>query len=621
MSQSEFFDSQTTLSPAELVEKLIQFNGPPDQFLPNLLAVQCNIGSATAASICRVTSESSEILAVWPIPQKGQPLPAWLAQVRDTAGKVIETSKSQILPITSSEYYNEKPAGYLALLPIFSQQGIRGVEAFVLEGVPSEQLESRRQYLELTVTLLSLYEMRLTLQQRGNNLQRFHQAVKTIVVFNQQNRYKAAAMALCNQIASAWSADRVSFGLVRGRYVKLQAMSNTEKFTRKMELVQCIESAMEECVDQDVEVLWPEPPDSTTISRAAKELAVHYGPSSLICLPLRYDNKAIGVLCVEREVDKPLTIEEIESLRLTTDLYTPRLLDLSRHDRWFGVRMAESAKEVVGMLVGPKHTWAKISAMAATALIIFLLFAKGTYYVEAPFVIEAVQHQVIASPFEGYMRSVSVRPGDKVIANQTVLAKLDASQWRIELAEAMAERSSYQIQARIKQQENKTAEGRIALAEVDRITARIDLLQWHIDQSNIVSPLSGVVIMGEWNKNLGSPIETGQGLFEVASLESLRAELAVPEDRIADLIVKQTGKLACVSYPGQYLKFEVERIDPVAKVIDQRNVFSVKVKLLETRSWLRPGMEGAAKVDISREHYAWIWTREMVNWIRMKLWL
>ena len=104
-------------------------------------------------------------------------------------------------------------------------------------------------------------------------------------------------------------------------------------------------------------------------------------------------------------------------------------------------------------------------------------------------------------------------------------------------------------------------------------------------------------------------------------LEALQAELLVSEEEIYDIKVGQEGVLATASYPGQQIKFVVERISPIAEVVNQRNVFKVRVQLLETYSWMRPGMEGVAKVSIGRRHYAWIWSRKIVNWIRMQLWL
>ena len=65
----------------------------------------------------------------------------------------------------------------------------------------------------------------------------------------------------------------------------------------------------------------------------------------------------------------------------------------------------------------------------------------------------------------------------------------------------------------------------------------------------------------------------------------------------------------------------VERINPAAEVVNNRNVFKVRAKLLDTQPWLRPGMEGVAKVTVDKRPYAWLWSRKVVNWIRMKLWI
>ena len=109
-------------------------------------------------------------------------------------------------------------------------------------------------------------------------------------------------------------------------------------------------------------------------------------------------------------------------------------------------------------------------------------------------------------------------------------------------------------------------------------------------------------------------------LFEVTPLDSLRAVLNVPEDQIADVRVGLEGFLATASYPAERISFDVERIDPVAKVVDQRNVFEVRVRLLEIHDWMRPGMEGVGKITIGKRPYVWIWSRKIVNWFRMKLW-
>jgi hypothetical protein len=36
---------------------------------------------------------------------------------------------------------------------------------------------------------------------------------------------------------------------------------------------------------------------------------------------------------------------------------------------------------------------------------------------------------------------------------------------------------------------------------------------------------------------------------------------------------------------------------------------------------MMPKLKGVAKIRIDRRRYAWIWTRRLVNWLRMKLWI
>ena len=142
-----------------------------------------------------------------------------------------------------------------------------------------------------------------------------------------------------------------------------------------------------------------------------------------------------------------------------------------------------------------------------------------------------------------------------------------------------------------------------------------------ISKAELVSPISGVIVQGDLKRKIGAPVKTGEILFEVCPLESLRAELHVPEDQIFDIQVGQEGTLVTVSYPNQRIPFIIERINPIAEVVGQRNVFKVRVQLLQRYQWMRPGMEGVAKVTIEKRRYIWIWTRKVVDWVRMKLWL
>jgi len=613
----------------ELNEQLGRFDGSPGQFLLDLLAVQCFLGQAEGGAILRISQEGNvDVLALYPQFERGAPAPAWLGQSAEFAGRALSSETVIVKPLDDAYgLYGQPPkvnvrgTRHILVVPIKMADISQVVAAFLIKTSDESVLEASRQRLQLTAKLLSLSEMRLSQQARRGDLRRLQQAMETLSVINRQDRFAGTAMAFCNEVASQWQCERVSIGFLKGRYVQLKAMSHTEDFSRKMKVVQDIESAMEECLDQDVEILSPARQEATYISRAADGLSKLYGPLTILSLPLRQNGEAIAVLTLERPANKAFSLDEIETVRLTCELCTARLADLYQHDRWIGATIAAKIRNFIALLLGPKHTWAKLVVILCFAAILFLIFGKGQFRAEAPFVLEATYQQVVPAPFDGYIKSVEVEIGETVEGGSSILANLDTAEHRLQLAAAKAEKAGYLKEASAAMRDNETAQAQIAQANADKAQAHIDLLNYLISRASLVSPISGIVVKGDLKRQIGAPVKTGDVLFEVCPLESLRAELLVPEDEIYDIKVNQEGYLATASYPGQRIKFIVERINPMAEVVNERNVFKVRVRLLETYSWMRPGMEGVAKVSVGKRHYAWIWTRKIVNWIRMKLWL
>jgi biotin carboxyl carrier protein len=510
---------------------------------------------------------------------------------------------------------------YVVLIPLTMAAIDNATAVFHIETDDEAVLEEKFQRLQLITGMLNYSETRFARLVGQERLKRLQQAMKILSTLNQQDRFASAAMTLCNETASQWQCERVSLGFLERRYVQLKAMSHTEDFSRKMKVVQDIESAMEECLDQDVEVVSPATKDATYISRATDALSQKYGSQTVLSLPLRRDSEVIAVLTLERPADKAFNSDEIETVRLTCELCTARLKNLYEYSRWIGAIIAVKMREFFGGFLGPKHTFAKVLTILVFASIVFVVFFKGQFRPQAPFILEAIQQQVIPAPFDSYIKTVRVEVGDSIEGKNSILATLDSAELRLQLAAIKAEKAGYLKRSSAAMRDNETAEAQIAQANADKAQAQIDLLNYQISQASLVSPINGVVVKGDLKRQIGAPVKMGDVLFEVCPLESLRAQLMVPEDLIFDIEVGQEGKLATASYPGQTIKFVVERINPMAEVVNQRNVFKIRVRLLETYPWMRPGMEGVAKVSVGKRRYIWIWTRKITNWLRMKLWL
>ncbi len=623
MSQEQVATAPDQEPIGAMVDRLVQFDGPPESFLQELLATQCQLAEADGGAMLRgKAGEPPSLIAAHPALNPATPAPLWLAQAVTLIRQRSAISEPLVSPVQQpNELYGQPVAEHVILLPLLAGSGVRGFVVFLVGNSDLVQIEQCKQRLELSLSLLSLYEMRLTLQRREADLQGVATAIEVLASSNEQRRFSSFAMAICNEIASRWKAERVSLGILTGSYIKLRAMSHTENIVRKMKLVQNIESAMEECLDQDLEVIFPPPPEAGFVYRAASELHNQHGPSAICSLPLRRDGEVTGVLTIERATDAPLELEQVEFLRLAGDLIAPRLVELHDRDRWFGARLAASSRKGLAAILGPRHTWAKLTAIALLILVLVLILVPGKYRVEAPFIFETLRRQVVPAPFDGYVESVAVEPGDPVDADQTVLATLETAELRLQRENLAAERSGYLKQAALALREEKEVEVQIAEAQAAQAQAQILLLDHQIRQAAIQSPITGRVIEGELKKRIGSPVSRGDVMFEVAPLDALRAVLHVEDDDIANIQIGQQGELATQSHPGEHVPFEVELINPIAEILNNRNVFRVRVKLFETRPWMRPGSTGLAKATVGNRSYAWIWTKDAVNWIRMKLWI
>jgi biotin carboxyl carrier protein len=606
-----------------LVDRLKQPNTNPAQFLTDLLAAQCYLGQADCGAILRTSQNNDvEVIALYPPLQRDASAPDWLTKSAGLARDALSSNKMLVRSLDgSSQQGGRSIQSHIVILP-FSLAGIdKAIAAFVVRTSKKTALEASSRKLQLSIALLGSSSIKNAQQNWQKSCERLERAMETLSAVNRQEKFTSAAMAFCNEAASQWQCERVSIGFLKERYVQLKAMSHTESFSRKMQVVQDIEAAMEECLDQDVEILSPAPKDATYVSRAADKLSERYGPLNVLSFPLRRNGQVLAVLTLERPADRAFSTDEIETIRLACELCTPRLANLYEYGRWIGATITIKARNALAGLIGPKHTWIKLIAILCFAALLFLIFAKGQFRPDSPFVLEATYQQVVPAPFDGYIKHVDVEVGDIVEGGSSVLGGLDTAELRLSLAAAKAEKASYLKQASAAMRDGETAQAQIAQANADKVQAQIELLEYQIGQASLVSPISGVVVKGDLKREIGAPVKVGDVMFEVCPLESLRAQLMVPEDVIYDIEVGQEGYLATASYPGHRIKFVVERINPIAEVVNQRNVFKVRVQLLETHSWMRPGMEGVAKVSVGKRRYVWIWTRKIVNWIRMKLWL
>ena len=165
------------------------------------------------------------------------------------------------------------------------------------------------------------------------------------------------------------------------------------------------------------------------------------------------------------------------------------------------------------------------------------------------------------------------------------------------------------------------AQALIVSAQIAQAETQIALVDEHLARTEMVAPFDGLIVSGDLSQSLGSPVERGQVLFEIAPLDSYRVVLQVDERDISHIRTGQRGKLTASSIPGEQFDFTVTRITPVNTAKEGRNFFRVEAALENPPGHrLRPGMEGVGKTYIEERKLAWIWTHNFTDWVRLWIW-
>jgi multidrug resistance efflux pump len=207
-----------------------------------------------------------------------------------------------------------------------------------------------------------------------------------------------------------------------------------------------------------------------------------------------------------------------------------------------------------------------------------------------------------------------------VVKQGTVLARLDDRELRLERLKWMAQQEEYSKQFRQAMADRNPAQVQIVTAQLEQARAQAARVADQLERTTVSAPFDGIIVSGDLTQHLGAPIEKGKVLFEVAPLNSYRLVLQVDERDVAYLKPGQRGTLLLGALSQDPVDFTVQQVTPVSDPKEGRNTFRVEAQLDQTSLHLRPGMQGVGKVEIEEARYLWIWTREIVNWLRLAAW-
>ena len=429
-------------------------------------------------------------------------------------------------------------------------------------------------------------------------------------------------MALVNAMAARLGCDRVSLGLARPRGMVLQAVSHAAEFQQGSRIADAIEDAMDEALTQNTSLALPARTDGPRlVSVAHRALAIstgNQGGIASVVLP-GPGGRPTAVLTLERR-DRAFDEDDLQLAETVAALTGPVIGLHAAERRWISGRARALAGEGLRLLFGPSRPALKLLAALVLAGVVALALLDGTYRVTAKAVVEGVVQRAAVAPFDGYIRTAPARAGDTVRAGD-VLATLDDRDLVLDRLKWIAEREKLAQKHREALAKAERSGMAVLAAQRAQADAELALADEKLARSRITAPFDAMVVSGDLRQMLGSPIERGKVLFELAPLDAWRLVVQADEREVRWLAPGQRGLVALASMPTARIPVVVERVTPVAVAEDGRNFFRVEARVENTGAvGLRPGMEGIAKLETGPRRLLWIWTHAVIDWLRLFAW-
>jgi biotin carboxyl carrier protein len=522
----------------------------------------------------------------------------WLALDEPLMRQLAESGRQACLENRAEVRQLDQPCSLTAVAVPVSLRESEG-EALCAVVRRGESLNYSVAVLHLASAYLSLWHLRrdsTRTEWEAANAAALVEIVTRLLVCDNLPR---ACQQLAQDMQQYLRCQRVAVGLKSGNawHCRLQAISGLAEFDRRSDLVRQVEAAMQEALVRDQLTSWPAPAGQHQATLAHKKLARLVDQAAIVSVPLRdVRGRVVGAWLLTGDEELATDVKRHHMIQASTPHVASCLQLVQRSERGPVSRLARR-------LWGPRRSW-RLAAFIVTVVALGSLLLPCPYRVACNVRLEPVSRRYVAAPFAGTVRRTVCEPGQVVTRHQT-LAHLDGREIRWELAGLLAEHQRADKQRQVALASHDTAAAQQAELRMQRLALRIQLLEHRSENLEVRSPIDGVLLRGDLKDAVGVPVTTGQTLFEVAPLNQMLAEIAIPDEEIHHLTEGSTVTIQLDAEPGRERTATLDSIHPLAEVVDGQNVFLGEAPLDNSDNRLRPGMAGRATLHGPRRPLAW----------------
>jgi multidrug resistance efflux pump len=440
-----------------------------------------------------------------------------------------------------------------------------------------------------------------------------------------------AAHSLAAALAIEAGYARVSIALHENGRTRLLGSSNLDTANPQGELPQRLLGAMDEAIEQALSLAWPAAGDTSDMLRDGQPGAatdpIHIEHRMLQALvggavasvPLGRDGEIFGALCVERDCTLPIDRAELARLEQLMALAVPALRWMQHGTQPWHRRLRREFAQAWAALRQPDKRGKRRLLAGLTLALMFVAVAPLEQAVGGRARVEGAEQRVLAAPADGFVKAAHVRPGDRVKAGDALVdlvegdLRLERERWTSQLAQH--ENAYAAAMGR-----SDRASAATSLSRISEAQSQLSLVDEQLLRGRVTAPFDAVVIQGDLSQAIGTPVRQGDTLITLAASGRYRVIVDVDEADIGRVEVGQGGQVSLSSLPWGGEGIVVERIAPLAKAVDGRNVFEVEASLPAPPADLRPGLLGRAELVVGRQPPLWAWAGHALDRLRVAWW-
>lgn len=430
--------------------------------------------------------------------------------------------------------------------------------------------------------------------------------------------FAPAATAFVSELAMAFRCLRVSIGFVRRDTIRLAAVSGGGHDRLDGDEYESIAEAMDEARQQDASICLPRPPQGRSLVSIAHQRLHRRHGCSVLTVPLLAWGEPVGAVTFEWADTRFDASKLSAELETTVNLVAPVLELMRQRERSPWIRAVEDGR--TALLRSSRRPRVRLAAAVAGAVIAAVLFVPLTYSVGGTARIEGQAQRTLVTSIDGYLKTVHVRPGDTFQRGQLLVEMADDDlllrrrKWQSDLAQ---QEHSYSGALSA----NDRSAMVIALARAEQARAQLALIEAELARMAVLAPFDGVVLQGDLIQSVGAPFERGKPLLQVAPDDRQRVVIHVDERDIDRVSPGQPARLALSALPWDTIALQVQRVTPVARLVEGRNGFEVEASLAAAdASRVRPGLQGVARIEVGHATLGWIWTHRLIDRLRIAWW-